>query len=359
MSVNIKSFNIESYKGLANITLDNLNIINVLTGDNNSGKTSVMELLKTLENPNNVYNWVSGIRFWNARFKGTQIFDGFKFLFPIHKKEKEIEYSFISLDNVRHVVKLRANIEMTKVSTEDVKKISRRRYIGHEDSGFLIDAHVMHLYSDVDGNNSELTSLYDFQGEFIRKLVPSKKMFLKTVYISPSDHVLKTFSLQSILNNVEQHEMLIKLLKSFDENVERIIVINESPVEYGFILSNSEEAMPISSFGDGMKKTILMLAALISAKDGILMIDEFETAIHTSAMKNVFEWLIKAAIELNVQVFLTSHSKEAIEKILDLKEYKQFINVYTLYKHEGNNFVRRLTGEEAINVSENLGMELR
>lgn len=358
MSVNIKSFNIVSYKGLANITLDNLNVINVLTGDNNSGKTSVLELLKTIEDPENIYNWTSGIRFWNTPFRRIQIFDGFKLLFPIQQDEKIIKYSFITEDEHKHNVKLLANIEWTKVSSEKISKLHRRFYNDHDDNGFWTDAQIMHLALEVDGNLSELPSIYDFQ-DIPTKRGSTIKNNLKTVYISPADHALKRVPLHNILKDSEKHKILIKLLKVFDENVEGITVINEGPVEYGFILNNSEEAMPISSFGDGMKKTILMLAALISAKDGILMIDEFETAIHTSAMKNVFEWLIKAAMELNVQVFLTSHSKEAIEKILDLNEYKQFINVYTLYKHEGNNFVRRLTGEEAINVSENLGMELR
>ena len=34
-----------------------------------------------------------------------------------------------------------------------------------------------------------------------------------------------------------------------------------------------------------MKKAILLMSAVIAAKDGILLLDEFETAIHTSARR--------------------------------------------------------------------------
>ena len=61
-----------------------------------------------------------------------------------------------------------------------------------------------------------------------------------------------------------------------------------------------------------MKKAILLMSAVITAQNGILLLDEFETAIHTSAMIKVFSWILRACKKLNVQIFLTSHSEEAI-----------------------------------------------
>ena len=57
---------------------------------------------------------------------------------------------------------------------------------------------------------------------------------------------------------------------------------------------------------------------------------------------------------------MTSHSKEAIEKVLGLDEHiQQSINLYTLYKHKGSNLVRRMTCAEAIEASDYLGIDLR
>lgn len=84
------------------------------------------------------------------------------------------------------------------------------------------------------------------------------------------------------------------------------------------------------------------------------------TAIHTSAMDTIFAWILQSALKMNVQVFLTSHSKEAIDKILRLDAAIQSnINLYTLYKSDGNNYARMLSGEEALNAQEKLGLELR
>ena len=43
MEKHIQQFNIHAYKGIHDLTLDHLNSINILTGDNNSGKTSVLD----------------------------------------------------------------------------------------------------------------------------------------------------------------------------------------------------------------------------------------------------------------------------------------------------------------------------
>ena len=51
MGRHIQEFTIHAFKGIRELTLGHLNAINILTGDNNSGKTSVLELLSTLDNP--------------------------------------------------------------------------------------------------------------------------------------------------------------------------------------------------------------------------------------------------------------------------------------------------------------------
>lgn len=167
-----------------------------------------------------------------------------------------------------------------------------------------------------------------------------------------------------ILSDLEMYEEMLLMLRTFDENVIGISAIptdeNSSTPEYMILTKNHKRALPLNVFGDGMKKAILLLSAVLRAKDGILLLDEFETAIHTSAMDSVFSWILKNAKRLNVQVFLTSHSKEAIEKILKCSEELQpDIQVYTLYQRTDKHLVRTMTCEEAINAQDHLGLELR
>lgn len=129
---------------------------------------------------------------------------------------------------------------------------------------------------------------------------------------------------------------------------------------YMVLSKNHHSAIPLNSYGDGMKKALLLLSAIVRSQNGILLLDEFETAIHTSGMDSIFSWLLQSAIKMNVQVFLTSHSKEAIDKILRMNESIQSnINVYTLYNCDDNNYVRMLNCQDAIDAQDKLGLELR
>lgn len=99
---------------------------------------------------------------------------------------------------------------------------------------------------------------------------------------------------------------------------------------------------------------------MIRNQNGILLLDEFETAIHTSAMHKVFKWILDTCIRLNVQVFLTSHSKEAIDKVLKCSdELREKMAVYTLYRDAEGTSVRRLSGNKALEVQDEMGLELR
>ena len=77
-------------------------------------------------------------------------------------------------------------------------------------------------------------------------------------------------------------------------------------------------------------------------------------------MDHIFSWLLNSAIKLNVQVFLTSHSKEAINKVLRCDEsISDKISYYTLFSYEGKNLVRRLSCSEAIKLQDQGGMDIR
>ena len=48
-------------------------------------------------------------------------------------------------------------------------------------------------------------------------------------------------------------------------------------------------------------------------RGGVLLVDEFENAIHTELLMEFTRLVQDLAVELNVQVFLSTHSKEAID----------------------------------------------
>lgn len=360
----LQKFSIHEYKGMRDLTLDNLNFINILTGDNNSGKTSVLELLSSIDNPQNTGAWILCSRTDSLRSRNRLYFNGFYNMFPIDKDEKNIAYSFIDKNGKLNTVELMAEIEETQISEREMYRLNGLLRTGstkREDE--IMDVLCMHLYTYINSEKVNEDSIYDFQSR-ISKFVNKKVHFIRTTYVSPVDHAIGVLKLDDILSDSELYEEMLKILQAFDDNITNINALkndnNPFFTEYMVLTKNHSKALPLTAYGDGMKNALLLLSAVVKARNGVLLLDEFETAIHTSAMDSIFSWLLKSALKLNVQVFLTSHSKEAIEKIMQCSsELQPYINLYTLYKFEGKNYVRTMTCREAINAQDNLGLELR
>lgn len=71
--------------------------------------------------------------------------------------------------------------------------------------------------------------------------------------------------------------------------------------------------VPLRSFGDGLNRLFGIILSLVNAKDGLLLIDEFENGMHHSVQLDVWRGIFRLAKLLKVQVFATSHSWDAVE----------------------------------------------
>lgn len=253
MNNHISDIYIKSFKGISNLELQDIKLINILTGGNNSGKTSVLEVIQNMKNSSDF----------------------------------------------------------------------RMRYISEE----------------------------------VRE---DKKFADKIIYVSPIRHAEGDFCLSQILDYPEMYEQMLQVLKEYDKDIISINYDDNERGTYKILTKSNKKELPLNAYGNGMKKAILLMSAVIAAKDGILLLDEFETAIHTSAMNKTFKWVIESCKKLNVQVFMTSHSKEAIDKVLKCSpECIDDIALYTLYKDSEGTSVRRLDGKMAIEAQDEMGLELR
>ncbi len=115
--------------------------------------------------------------------------------------------------------------------------------------------------------------------------------------------------------------IVLDALKIIDENLERLAFI-EDPNRVSsrdnsrlaiVTLKDSEKRIPLNSMGDGMSRILQLILSVFPAKDGILLIDEFENGLHYSVQEEVWKIIFQLAKELNIQVFATTHSRDCID----------------------------------------------
>ncbi len=74
-----------------------------------------------------------------------------------------------------------------------------------------------------------------------------------------------------------------------------------------------DEPLPLKSMGDGITRLFHIIVALVNARNGLLLIDEFENGLHWSVQPKVWDIVFQLSERLNVQVFATTHSRDCIK----------------------------------------------
>ncbi|KPA11061.1 hypothetical protein MHK_008723, partial [Candidatus Magnetomorum sp. HK-1] len=74
-----------------------------------------------------------------------------------------------------------------------------------------------------------------------------------------------------------------------------------------------KERIPIKTMGDGLTRLFHIILALVNAKNGLLLIDEFENGLHWTVLPKIWYAMIKLSKALNVQVIATTHSRDCIK----------------------------------------------
>ena len=95
-----------------------------------------------------------------------------------------------------------------------------------------------------------------------------------------------------------------------DEGRERF---GEPPTRFPIVRKvNVSERLPLRTSGDGVVRLFHIALALVNAKNGILLIDEFENGLHWSVQPKIWKAVFQLAVKLNVQVFATTHSRDCV-----------------------------------------------
>lgn len=344
----------------------------MIVGDNNSGKTSILEALQLLRIPddiNNVFR-VSRIRDAYLGFSRMPIFDGFinmlqgensKFLSvscDLQTENGSCYKSSVSITgSVRSVM-----LDINELSQKEKDRISE-----------LDDNEIDEFEGDLISESNALSpsinhiKINRFTNVTGREIVKNDKV--KINYLSPVSHTIgNTFD--RIIRNEKYKEICITMLKMFDENIEDLLLLRTEssykPIE--FVKNKVTGLMPLSTYGDGIKKVLAIANAIAQSSNGILLIDEIETAIHSKYYDDIFKFIIKASTQYNVQLFITTQSIEAVDCILNTQaidgEYfksSDIIKVITLRKDNASSktLVRTMTGKEVFVGREKFDFEVR
>ena len=380
---NLETVTIHQFRGLRDLELKDLGRINLLVGLNNSGKTSVLEALSVYCHPLDIKVWLSTAnqREQDIGVYRIRLLDAIKWLFT-HNSASIVEpdkpiilISSTGLFSVKKLIASYEEMEQISLSEEsNIRNISNEEEIENEDTPrvkkgiklkievFADDGYQLSLFGEPPAC---ITDFLLWEDERFYRLPGKREPSLKTSVVTPSSHRSEVgqFRLLSEATFQNFKADVIQLLKQIDNNISDIeILLPPESISSRFNIYIQHKKLglaPVSTFGDGIRRLLHIALKLASVKGGILLIDELESTIHTEALQSSFQWLVKWCTEMDVQLFATTHSLEAVDALLEVTESDSDLVLYRLEPKEGTTKVVRHDGHRLRRLREELGQEVR
>jgi AAA15 family ATPase/GTPase len=329
------SITISRFRGLENFILEKLNRINIFAGLNNSGKTSILEAVYLLANLNDIHAFLEMERY-RAKFTGG-----------LHAKWLENNFmSQIELAGIFNGEPVKVSIE----STPTVESIDK--------SGYLT---TIELYSQFAGKKREArVHLYsDKESRFYYK---EKVALCNSIMTSPyrlNENDLQNAHMKAVKE--KNLDIIIDFIRStVDPTIQKIQMTHTAGVNRFLVTSDRfEKSVDLTSYGEGVQRIFQIGLFLAYASNGVLLIDEFETAIHKSLLIDFSRFVHQLAGKFNVQVFLTSHSKECVDAFIKNDYRPEEITGFAMKEEMGKRDSKYVEGKRLKRLIDSIDLDIR
>lgn len=322
----LTDFTIKNFRGIKELTLPSLKRVNLFVGKNGVGKTSVLE----------------AVELWAADFSPQAMLASLQ-----RRGEAGLTFTRTPVDalfggefKLQPVTRDSSKINMAKAKTLGA---------GPEGGFELVQVAEDQILSGPRGS----IRLYDHGW-------PPVQAIKKTVFVSSSgvdETQLDQLWTAQVLEKVEQRVTTALRLcfpevedVSFGDVGRRLALVG---------LANESRRVPLVRLGDGAMRILGLTLSLAAAKDGILLIDEFENGLHYSIQRKIWAFMLELSKEerLNVQVFATTHSRDTLSSLAEASNADDHI-AYRLDQEGGK--IRAVSfAPDELDVAADYAVEIR
>lgn len=324
------------YRKLQDMEIKNISRVNIFAGGNNKGKTTILESFYLIAHLNDLQAYLD-----LEKYRG-------KFLSDFHSKW--VDKNFISAIDIKAVFNnSEAGLQIEKETTEE--NIDRNGYLDTLVSESFVSNTMLNSSIHLFANREP-----DYRYTRAQILCPS-------AFTSPyryNEKLLHTAHKLAIENRY--FDRVIDFIRQhLDETIEKIDLVNdEGENRFKVTTSSIDKAIDITKYGEGMQRVFEIALLLGYCRNGILCIDEIDSALHKSLLIKFTEFIQTIAKEFNVQVFLSTHSKECIDAFVENEYSDDELTAYALEENEeGKIECNFLLGNKLKQLVETINIDIR
>ncbi len=338
----IQSVRIKNFKNFKDTTIDGFTKLNIITGENNAGKSNLLEALyclvgksmhpcaNILEIYDNIRKEPLTIESKNLMFYALDTKKEIQIVTTLDNNQTlDLQIKFIASENQKVIEsQIIPTAEQTQMSSQlnfTLKKNNEEIYNDH------LNIAKVPNFPPIPNQSGYNRQFKNFDLNQLQKLLP-----FESAVIIPSDvvyrqaHMIQAVS--KICSNNQLEEELNKHLNQFDNNIQATSFNTNNQLKLK--VKSIKEKVPLFMFGDGLMKYLHIVSTFIANNATTIYIDEVENGLHFSCMRLLLEEIIdfiNNSKDRNLQVFMTTHSQEFVEILDQVIEEKNFANQTKLF----------------------------
>ena len=330
---------IDSYRGIGGLVLDSPGRVNLIVGVNNAGKTSLLEAIHLLAHQNDEQALLDIIH-WRGRV------------------ERDPDPLWL-VEQLPPVIRLAGRFDQfaNDGTSLDAKVLSEPGDDLGDQTDFLARLVIESDY----GGRAQSTHVAFFGDGRRRTGFEGQHWLCRSAFTSPfwsSRPEILAHSNKESLEVGTKGRIIDFIREKVDAGLHNIELADRFN---RFLVSHRDfrRAPDLASFGEGMRRVFEIGLLFSGVRGGVLLIDEFENAIHTELLMPFTRIVQQLAVDLNVQVFLTTHSKEAIDALLRNEYRTDDIVGYAISRTGEGTRMRRYDGDKLLRLHEAIDFDLR
>jgi AAA15 family ATPase/GTPase len=322
-----KSIKIKNLRAISELKIDNLGQVNLFVGQNNCGKTTVLESLFFLIGATNPIlpvraNTFRGLKFFNEDLWPTFFRDGMsdRTIEIIGERMESLEKEMLL---IRPRKKLRRSVKSVNSDTISVETES-----SGSESSFGIDGLELEYSSSSYPTAKTKSIVYQRADDILTE--GTEERSIRGIFVSPATEFDWRPRFAAVQRR-RQVQQVVSSLKQIEPHIADLRLNDIGLLEVDMGLAT---LVPINLMGGGIVRFLSIALAMLDSQNGIVLIDEIENGLYHSAQQKIWKALFSWAQDLNVQVFAATHSYECIKAFSESLDSTLFESEAKLFRIE-------------------------
>ncbi len=317
----LESLTIENFRGFEKLELTGLRRVNLIVGKNNVGKTTLLEALTLVTNPDAVQTLPD--------------------VFRSNAPADENFFRWLLRDGAAG-----------PASIEAVDEIGKRKFAFKA----KVAAHTAGI---------PLAWLTEKAG-FTFHALQSKALKVHAVSVQQRDLDGLVSAFAKLMRSPGDETQFTAILKQVDPRIVslRLDVLDDSSKPFIAVDIGLRDRTPLSQVGQGIHRLVSIFSELYGKRPDVCFIDEIENGIHYSAFPTLWRGIAEVAQKLGIQVFATTHSRECLQAAHEVFEERAALGeayelgVIQLYRTDAG-VTGRVLQEKHLDAAVTSDIELR